>query len=308
MIGPIDAALVQKPSLFQNYIPNFAPDWKGGEKRAAELTGWAEVAKELRTYTEIEAKTGVAKDKRLYAYELARPENTQWLGAMDMAEVPAEERSVLLEEFRVLLDRAPLLLGKTDARAALTLSPNPKRADPEPIPVDANTDYWIVTLATQALLLDSTAMAGASKAKLHMAYSDAWQEIGKGLLTLEHYFTQEALIGSSYLHHRYRNAAKPYYPYLITEAGSVFLLSSDPGKQKEVQDRFLHLLSLGLPLSAWAVEKFKRDGKDGDYWNNCPFIPQNGFGEIVVNHPAQIALLPDKVGVDVKSIKTVVLQ
>jgi len=310
-----DVALIREPALFRldgkdnDYLPNFAPDWKGGEKLAAKATGWGDVEKELRTYTEIEAETGVAKDKRLYAYELARPENTQWLGAMDMmAEIPADERSTLIEELRALLNQAPLLLGKTDARVSLSLSPNPTKDAPKPQPQDGRTDQWIVTLATQALLLDSTDLAGASQDSLKMAYEDAWNEIGNGLLTLEHYFTQETLIGSNYLHHRYRNAALPYYPYLVTEAGSVFVLSSNPGKQKEVQDLFLQLLRTGLSLNAWAIDKFKRDNKPGNYWSNCPFIPQNGFGEIVVNHPVQIALLPEKSGIEVKPIKTVVLQ
>jgi hypothetical protein len=41
--------------------------------------------------------------------------------------------------------------------------------------------------------------------------------------------------------------------------------------------------TMGLPLPKWAVEKYQRDGKKGDHWSNCPYIPQNGYGEIAVN-------------------------
>ncbi len=41
----------------------------------------------------------------------------------------------------------------------------------------------------------------------------------------------------------------------------------------------------GLPLPKWANEKYRRDDKAGNHWSNCPYIPQNGYGEIAVNLP-----------------------
>jgi len=279
-------------------------------------------------YTEIERTTGVAMNTRLYAYELVRPDwapvngerkEVTWQAAIDL---PNEDRSEIIQGFCALLNEAPLLLGKTDARCTLSLKAHPNGADPELYPDDHITDYWIVTLATDALLLDIEQLAGAGQPKLEQAYRDAWEEIGKWALEaarrndpkpcaspfqLEHFFSKENMVGGDYLHHRFRGAVKPYAPYLITGAGSVFVLSSKPERRKDVQDAFHMLLGSGLPLRDW-IKKFARDGKSGDTWSNCPFIPQNGYGEIVVNHPAQINLLHSKQGIDLVPVNTVVCQ
>ena len=327
----IDAALVQEPSLFkvdgEDYVPQFRHDWKtsDGAPEASAATGFGSVDKELRTYTEIERATGIAKDKRLYSYELVQPQRTMlsgeretvvWSGAMDIADVPAEVRCTLFAEFCELLREAPLLLGKTDARATLCIGSHFDGPDPEPIPEDHGTDCWIVTLASDTLLLDVEALAGASQTQLEAAYRDAWAEMGNGLLTLRHYFSEEKLVGGNYLYHRFRDCSSPsnsYFPYLITGAGTIFVLTSKPTDVKTVQDLFHSLLQSGLPLGKWAEDKFGRKDRNGDYhpgnyWENCPFIPQNGFGEIVVNHPAQIDLLHSKQGVDPTPVNTVVCQ
>lgn len=331
----IDAALVDEPALFKvggaDCIPQFQHDWKksDGASMENEATGWGEVEKELRGYTEIERKTGVAMDERLYAYELVRPdralehggrEQVRWVGAMDLAEVPAEVRSMLVAELCELLNQAPLLLGKTDARCTLSLNSHPDDADPDPLPNDHITDYWIATLATDALVLNIEELAGAGRPELEQAYRDAWEEIGKRALRqdrspieLQHYFSEEKLVGGDYLHHRFRGAQETYTPYLITGAGSVFILKSKPEDVTAVQDIFHQLMQSGLPLRKWAEDKFGRKDKKGthhpgDYWENCPFIPQNGYGEIVVNHPEQIAHLHSKLGVDLTPVKTVVCQ
>ena len=229
---------------------------------------------------------------------------------------------------------SPLFEEKTihrpfdDHPCQLSLQPRLAGTDPEPHPVDSTTDYWIVTLATDALLLDIEQLAGAGQTELRQAYEIAWKEIGKWALEavrkcgpkpcespirLQHYFSQEKLVGGDYLHRRFRGADETYAPYLITGAGSVFVLSSKPDDADAVKDLFYNLLRSGLPLRKWAQDKFKRNGKSGEhhsggYWENCPFIPQNGYGEIVVNHPAQIDLLHDKKGVKPTPVKTVVCQ
>jgi hypothetical protein len=70
-----------------------------------------------------------------------------------------------------------------------------------------------------------------------------------------------------------------------------------------VQKLFGTWLKSGLPLRKWAKEKFTRDSHSGDYWSNCPFIPQNGFGEILVNHSIQTNLLHQKLGVKAIAVK-----
>jgi hypothetical protein len=340
-IGPkdaptiFDAALIGEPALFKKdaveveYVPNFQPDWKGKDFAIVrEASRWGRVEKELRMYTEIDRGTGVAMDERLYAYELVRPdrqlkngerEKVTWQAAIDL---PDEDRFAIVQELCALLNEAPLLFGKTDARCTVSMHAHPDGADLKPHEVDYTTDYWIVTLATDALLLDIEHLAGAGQPELELAYRDAWEEIGKQTLEqvrkcnpipcespigLHHYFSQEKMVGGGYLHHRFRGAVEPYAPYLITGAGSVFVLSSKPESRKDVQDLFRKLLEKGLPLRDW-VKKFTRSGKPGDDWRNCPFIPQNGYGEIVVNHQAQIDRLHSKQDIEPVPVKMVVCQ
>jgi hypothetical protein len=313
----IDVACVGEASMLElagkeAQIPRFMFDWKSADSDAvAAACGWGKVTKELRTYTAIDPDTGAAMDNKLYSYEMARPEKTIWRAVMDVAEVPAEDRTAFLDELKMLLVESPLLLGKTDASTDITLSDWQAEQPPEPIQVDKDTDLWIVTLTAQTLLLDISELAGAMEPELKSAYKDAWAELerlaaGKPenpLLCLVNYFTNEELVGSNYLHHRFCGTAKPYSPYLMTGAGSVFVLKSDPAKKAEVQKLFGAWLKSGLPLREWAKTKFARNSYLGDYWSNCPFIPQNGFGEIVVNHPIQTNLLHQKLGVKAIAVK-----
>jgi hypothetical protein len=70
----------------------------------------------------------------------------------------------------------------------------------------------------------------------------------------------------------------------LTEAGSLFLLqpandvSEDVGK-KLIEDWLAH----GLPLKGAVLDYYQIDKDESRQWQNCPFIPQNGYGEIAVN-------------------------
>jgi hypothetical protein len=39
----------------------------------------------------------------------------------------------------------------------------------------------------------------------------------------------------------------------------------------------------GLPLPDWAKKEYLNDDKSD--WSSCPYLPQNGYGEIAVNLP-----------------------
>jgi hypothetical protein len=319
-----DAALVNEPALFTKdggeYFPNFQTDWKPDIwKSITGCTGWGGVEKETRMYTEIERTTGTAMDNRLYAYQLVRPdratedglrEKVPWRGAIDLSQVEDCDRTKVIAELRDLVRQAPLLLGKTDAKCSMTMRAHEDDDDPKPYEMDGATDCWIVMLVTDTLMLDLEKLAGAQQAELEQSYRDAWNEIGRQTLCgmrssepkseacpfeMQHYFAEEKLVGGDYLHHRFHGNQPPYAPYLLTGAGSVFVLNSRPEQRKEVQDVLHKLLHEGLPLPSHR----------GARWDTCPFVPQNGYGEIVVNHPAQIERLHTKIGIKVEPVKTV---
>jgi len=247
-------------------------------------------------------------DEKLYSYELVRPDGLTWRSNLDLSDVKdtdtvkaAETRATLISELAALLNESPLLFGKTSTRAKVTLTNGASPLAPEPINHDANSDLWIVLLITPALLLDSRKFVRAGRDELRGAYQAIWTEFTcwgqESPLTLVRYFTGESLVGSNYLFNRFQGRTGNYFPHLITDAGSVFVLTSKPEDRAKAQTQLKQLLIGGLPLPQWAVKHFKRGEHNGDYWQNCPFLPQNGYGEIAVNRTEQSARLPEKLGV-----------
>ncbi len=89
--------------------------------------------------------------------------------------------------------------------------------------------------------------------------------------------------GGYYLHKRFQ-PNKQYEPYLLTEGGSIFVLTINKGKESEASNKLEEWYKYGLPLPEWAITRYSRDDKqNGDHWTNCPYIRENGYGEIAVN-------------------------
>jgi hypothetical protein len=75
---------------------------------------------------------------------------------------------------------------------------------------------------------------------------------------------------------RFRPWNPTYHPFVVTEPGSVFLLHGD------IEEDLEQLARGGLPLPLFQ----KANPLD---WRNCPFVPQNGFGAIRVDHLGDVA-------------------
>jgi len=124
---------------------------------------------------------------------------------------------------------------------------------------------------------------------LFQHYGNFWKEIsgrdGAGpCLELVDYFAHQNFQGG-YLYHRYFGASEReqnpdhYYPYYLTGAGSVFRLRvADENAARLCLQRWEHI---GLDLPAWVLQVYGQYGRD--LWQNCPFVPENGYGEIAVN-------------------------
>jgi hypothetical protein len=83
------------------------------------------------------------------------------------------------------------------------------------------------------------------------------------------------------MRHRFQSG-QAYRPYLLTDAGSVFLFRIlDGGKARDCITLWLHN---GIEISP-AVKKFYRltDVQPSRLWEHCPYLPENGFGEIAVD-------------------------
>lgn len=316
-----DVALTETAAMLHGKAPAFRIDWKGSPAVDDErLFHWVSPATELRVRTAMDSarrmadKTGedrphkddVEAQGKLFALQLTlpwtlgsndTPEEVVWCGAIDLGAIPRQDREAAASQLRALLGLGLHGLGKTKTFAAVRISAESEVHPAVPTPVEGP---YCVTLQTPALIcdpryqeLEGVPKAGALTADaLKKLYADVWATWSRPTvgeepcLNLRWYYATQSLLGGNYLHRRFQPGT-PYNPWLLTDAGSVFVLEAVNGKEEQARKRLEHWLLHGLPLPRWARLQYggTADADDADLWNRCPFIPQNGFGEILVNQP-----------------------
>lgn len=275
-----DAAPRKEPCLIGDKAPAFRSDWKSEWDTAKKYFGHCIVHKELRVRTQIDADKRRALDQNLFAYESLDPAGLEWRTALDLHYVPASQRAGICDELKTLLSYGIFGMGKTKARMDSQIC-NP--ISPRFASSTAAGPSLVIQLQTPALLgLPAEWQTARSAADVHRIYSRAWRELSsKAPLTLSHYFAEQELAGGLYLHRRFRPAGSAYQPWLLTSAGSVFVFEgSDRPEVRQLLDDWLRT---GLPIAPSLREHYKLQGGDFDLWNQCPFVPENGFGELAVN-------------------------
>ena len=140
---------------------------------------------------------------------------------------------------------------------------------------------WVVMLQTPALLCDVSAVApGLSDATV--AYKAYWEEASGKKLTLERHFARQTLMGGEFLWNRFSKQSL-YSPFVLTNAGAVFVLrvmnDEDAGAAAKKLEEWIRD---GLPLATTVRKRFGLAGDAGD-WKKCPYVPENGYGEIAVD-------------------------
>lgn len=301
-----DAARFNKPILIckQNTpnqsewaAPEFAVDWKDdwGRANVSPLFGWANPKHEIRVRTAIDPTRRKARDEQLFAYEMIVPDDVVWHSSVDLSAITdLDARRIVEDQLRGLLARGLRALGKTKAQADVSIqasgtTPPICVSNCAPL-IDPQTEepFWIVTFQTPAILCDPQEV---NNGDLCEAYRLAWDQLSTSKIQLKHFFGQQSLSGGYYL---YRRFMKPdeYYPYLLTDPGSVFVLAAAKGKGSEAQACISDWLEHGLPLPSWAVKRYERNSLPGNDWRNCPYLREGGYGEIAVNLAMHTNLSP----------------
>lgn len=282
-----DVALYDKAGLIahQPKAPMFFMDWKERGDVKARF-GWVDPPTKIVVRTAIEQNR--AKEQQLFAYEMIKPKGYEWLARVDLSRIADADREATARQLIDLLATGLHGFGKTTTAHVEVFDINTitpfVRSHLEPI----ENHQWIVTLQTPALLTDPRPLNETSGEKeLRQAYQATWDKLSKGTLRLVRYFAGQTLAGGEYLYKRFQ-AGKAYNPYLLTEAGSVFVLEAVVGKEDDAAKCIKQWFGQGLPLPDWAVDLYGRKSKgasdkDGAQWMNCPYIPENGYGEIAVN-------------------------
>jgi hypothetical protein len=279
-----DVASIKEPHLIavsdpeRAMAPAFLHDWKGHVwTKVNSHRQWGETARYLRVRTAIDAKSRTAKEDNLFAYECVVPlANTTWQALIDLSRIPHEDRPQVWQELSALLANGLGPIGKTDAWATVSL--NQRQPDdtvwPQH-PVSGNT--LVLQLMTDALLFPSSVVAD-KQPDLHSLYSDVFSALSEGALKLSHFYASQHMAGGEYLWNRYgKRRSGTYQPYVLTSAGSVFVLSFDESERQQVQTCIRNWQQQGLPLPPAVVDAY------GSNWDDHPYLPQNGYGEIAIN-------------------------
>ena len=287
-----DRALVKDPDLLVNDLaPLYFIDWKKPWSFFGEVT-----PKEIFvTRTSIDDKTRRSREGQLFTYTFLGPvdinnQDIEWICNVDFDSVSdPTTRKIVIEQFTRAVRTCLVRLGKLNQEVKVSIHSG--QASPfEGSQGLVYDDQVIITLQTDAIMLDPKSVSKLEPGEnLFSLYSDYWRQIssnqkGKASLELVDFYAHQQFQGG-YLYHRYLGAGerdkKPaqYYPYYLTCAGSVFILK--PTHSLEAQEKLQHWLQNGLNLPKWAEKKFGQPGRK--LWQNCPFIPQNGYGEICVN-------------------------
>ena len=271
-----DVALCLGPGMINNLAPAFSIDWKEADYKAVEdeLCGPPFPPTILRVRTAMDWNTRRPREAKLFAYEMIDPQYFVWHSRVDITKMPENNRAAVRSQLEALFDFDLKYLGKTKADVEV------KAIDAPSITVPNLTEdgFWVVTLQTPALMVKpdvSFNEALVDETILPKKYSRFWEEISQNTLELVRFFAQQRLLGG-YLHYRFQRS-KPYNPFLVTTEQSVFVMKPRPGKQDEAKEFLLTCRCQGIPLPEWAKVEY------GDSWETCPFVPENGFGEIAIN-------------------------
>lgn len=136
-------------------------------------------------------------------------------------------------------------------------------------------------------------------------YQAAWNELSDGKLTLVRYFARQRLSGGRHRQRTRQNNLNSYRPWLLTEAGSIFVLKAQKDVDSEhIKQMLKGWLSSGIGLTKRVSAWYGLGDDSAQYWKFTPFVPENGYGEIAVNlrHPAVINLTDADKRISIKPI------
>jgi len=267
--------LADKPALFSG---DWKPSWF--EHAITELKyPYADEPPLLaRTHTAI-THDGVARDQDLYT-TLARSVRRKdkqgaWLDRGWILDIDCSGAALALN-LLALLEKGLDGIGKTGARACFESLDEPPNNEPQEI--HGRSGEYAVMLLTAAHILDAPQLVLQTggipnwRVSAREAYEAYWNTVLPGA-KLENFFASQKYTGG-YLARRRRAFGKDcYHPFLLTEAGSIFRLSQIRG---DTLDRLKNLCRSGLPPST--VNGLVAT------WENCPYVPENGYGRITADH------------------------
>ena len=261
------------PLVMNGQAPFYPPDWKADAFEAAKTQlGYptkAVLRREQRTRVAIDYEKGAAEESQLFT-EVAISERIdgkkkrRWRFTIARNGADKQQFKKLLEYLRSGLFN----LGRTNA--TMTVEEIRQADAPGLVPFDEEDGTYAVMLLTPAVMLDALALLdeqGEWRKTAKDAYQDYWQDVLPDAELVDFMASQHWAGG--YLGLRFRPYGDDtYYPFMLTEPGSVFLLRLKKGG-KEKLENFLRNNLPHAPLNGRIPN-----------WEKSPFVPENGYGRI----------------------------
>ena len=243
-------------------------DWKDDHNERAAAAGFLNQSGFLydeRVHTKIDRKTGGAEDEMLVSTIAVFPEALKTKTGM-IARLVLPGDAAMPEPIKAALESCILPLGRTDAIVTTDgFTPDSRK-------VTITPGRIALRLLSDGLLADPYEDGGAGdrSADATTAYRTFWGSVLPASELIDHFASQN-LIGG-YQARRFAPTGA-YRPWIMTEAGSVFVvnLASDDVTKLE------SILSHGLcrpTLGGVALT-----------WRNCPFVAENGYGAVALYTP-----------------------
>lgn len=282
-----DVALHKEPMFFGDQLPSFQIDWKEGDYPKPDVFGWATPLKFAKTRTAIEDRTRRADDGRMFTYQYVCPRDEEgtpisWIGGIYLDGIPKNDLPALQGELECALGQLRYLGKRASLVKAKIKTDEPGQYKPVVPFKQLDTpakDIAVVALQSDALMVKAEDLIakGQTAEGLDELYKAYWKEITGGACELSHFFAMQKIRGG-FLRLNKKKQNESYYPYYLTEAGSVFVLTI---KKIEAQQKFQEWKQKGLPLPRWAVDAYAENSEN--VWKRCPYVPENGYGEVAIN-------------------------
>lgn len=272
----------------------YSPAYYGDAKNLKRYEGLAEPAELFVTRSEIDDVSQRTADGQLFTYQFYAPytldklnqkQPIEWVcNANFNAIEDVAERSAARQQFGLAVQRYLHRLGKLSRAVTIAVGGGPAAPAMCSRAIIEN-GLVLVTLQSDAIILDPNLVRSLPLGQdLHELYATYWHDISDGALALDDFFAHQGFEGG-YLYHRYLGSAERadnpnrYRPYYLTLSGSLFKLRVLD--EKSATNLLTRWMALGLPLPVWALAEYGQYNRE--LWETCPFVPENGYGEIAVN-------------------------